>query len=94
MADASLLETTSYDELRADQEASWSTWGPNSNGMRGLLFARDHVWDIDGRDWLFRITAVWTPAEFIEDHRTSTGPWGEAVAWLRARDPALSSTTP
>jgi len=87
MAETPLLDTP-YETLRKEQEASWDTWGPHSEGVRGLLFARGHMWEVDGTDWRFEVVGVWTPDAFIEEHRSATGPWGEAVAWLRQREGA------
>jgi hypothetical protein len=84
MADPALLQT-SWAELDMDKEASWNTRGPHSEGVRLLVFARGHVWDVDGTDWRFAVVGAWTPDEFIAEWGESTGAWGEVVAWLRAR---------
>ena len=84
MAENALIELP-YEALRAEQEASWTTRGPSSEGVRLLLFARGHMWDIDGMDWRFEVVAAWTPEAFVVEHTDAGGPWGEAASWLRAR---------
>ena len=79
------INAVHHAELEAEKEASWATWGPNSEGVRGLLFARGHVWEIDGIDWNFQVTAVWTPEAFVAEFQTASGPWGDVVAWLQTR---------